>query len=58
MRRERRWSLYWRWLRVKRAKVSRSIRLELPAFACWTEQVTGDNFPVLATSPSMRTQSI
>lgn len=44
----RKWYLYWRWLRVKRVKVGRSIQVELPRFSRVSEYAAGDNFPVLA----------
>ena len=44
----KKWHLYWRWLRIKRVKVSRSIQVDLPRFSRVSEYAAGDNFPVLA----------
>ncbi len=44
----RKFQLYWRWLRIKRARAGRSIQVELPRFSRVGEQAAGDNFPVLA----------
>ncbi len=41
-------NLYWRWLRIKRVKVRRYVRVELPGFSRLNEKASGDNFPVLA----------
>ena len=41
-------SLYWRWLRIKRVRVGRSIQVDLPRFSSVSEHAAGDNFPVLA----------